>query len=403
MSDHDSLGDKPLGGDGLGATPPAPGSREGSPTAGETASASSGQPPSGRRVPVRQLGRRAAEGQSVAARDALVEAGTDPVAHVAVFSSEPADPDGQRRAERTASALFVLSALGTIGFCSVWFFTNVSGNNLRHLQLVDYALGISMAAIFIGLGAGFIVWAKHLMPHVKFVQSREQFYSEPEDELAAERVVLDGVAATGIARRSLLKRTLGLAMGLLPLPALFALRDVGPRPGTTLRQTAWRAGDRLVDMDSGRPIKLGDLPIGGFITVMPEGHTDPLANPLTPTVLIRLAPGQNHPLPGRSRWTAHNHIAYSKICTHAGCPVGLYEQQTHVMLCPCHQSTFLVTEGAKVIFGPAARNLPQLPIYVDSKGFFRARSAYLEPCGPSFWERGYVPTTGEVARKAVSS
>ena len=82
------------------------------------------------------------------------------------------------------------------------------------------------------------------------------------------------------------------------------------------------------------------------------------------------------------------HVAYSKICTHAGCPTSLFETQTAHLLCPCHQSTFKVDQGCKVIFGPAARALPQLPIAVDPNGYFFAQSDYLEPVGPSFWERG---------------
>jgi ubiquinol-cytochrome c reductase iron-sulfur subunit len=67
--------------------------------------------------------------------------------------------------------------------------------------------------------------------------------------------------------------------------------------------------------------------------------------------------------------------------------VALYEQQTHHLLCPCHQSTFDVTEHAKVIFGPAKRPLPQLPITVDAEGYLVAQRDFTEPIGPSFWER----------------
>jgi ubiquinol-cytochrome c reductase iron-sulfur subunit len=395
------LGREPLGGEGLGkgtGEGPGKGTGEGpGKAAGEASRRRPGgaeQPliPGARRAPVRRVGRRPTEPEAAKAAEALAQGGTDEVAHVAVFSAEPADPAAQDRAEKVIALLFLLSALGTIGFCSIWFFTHVSGSNLRHLLLINTTMGLAMAAMLGGLGAGFVVWAKHLMPHVKFVQSREELHSKPEDQLAAEQVVLDGVTGTGIGRRSLIKRTMALAFGLLPLPALFALRDLGPRPLDSLRRTAWKAGDRLVDMDSRRPVRLGDLPIGGFMTVMPEGFTSAVDEALSPTLLIRLGPGENRPLPGRQNWAPADHVAYSKICTHAGCPVGLYEQQTHVLLCPCHQSTFLATEGAKVIFGPAARNLPQLPIYIDSQGYFRARSAYLEPCGPSFWERGSVPT-----------
>jgi ubiquinol-cytochrome c reductase iron-sulfur subunit len=87
-------------------------------------------------------------------------------------------------------------------------------------------------------------------------------------------------------------------------------------------------------------------------------------------------------------WGHDGIVAYSKICTHVGCPVGLYEQQTHHLLCPCHQSTFDVTQDCKVIFGPAHRPLPQLKITVDSEGYLVADAPFREAVGPSFFERG---------------
>ena len=90
---------------------------------------------------------------------------------------------------------------------------------------------------------------------------------------------------------------------------------------------------------------------------------------------------------GREGWTVDGHIAYSSICTHLGCPVKLYEQQTHHLFCPCHQSTFDASRGSEVLFGPAARPLPQLAISVDEEGYFVAQGDFDEPIGPSYWER----------------
>ncbi|HVA60022.1 MAG TPA: Rieske 2Fe-2S domain-containing protein [Mycobacteriales bacterium] len=348
------------------------------------------QPPPVRRPgPLRRIGRRAEPAAPMPAPNRAAEAQTpDPLAHVTVYSRTDDDPIEAKRGERIVAALFLLSAIGSLGFCAIWFFTSVSGANLAHLRRVNFLMGAALGAALCGTGAAFIVWAKRLMPHVKYVQEREPMHSTPEDELAAEKVVLDGATSMGIARRPLVLRSAGLALGVLGLPAIVALRDMGPALKDTLRTTAWTAGDRMVDINTGRPIMLGDLEMGGYVTVMPEGSTDTNANALTPTLLIRLRPGENRPLPGRESWAAADHVAYSKICTHAGCPIGLYEEQTHHMLCPCHQSTFLATEGAKVIFGPAARSLPQLPIMLDAAGYFRAQSPFHEPCGPSFWERG---------------
>jgi ubiquinol-cytochrome c reductase iron-sulfur subunit len=134
---------------------------------------------------------------------------------------------------------------------------------------------------------------------------------------------------------------------------------------------------------------VGDLEIGGLSTVMPEGvGIDDKDAATSPTILIRLRPGENHPAKGREDWAPQGYVAYNKICTHAGCPIGLYEQQTHLLFCPCHQSTFDVVNHCRVVFGPAARSLPQLPIYIDSEGHFRAVSDFIDPVGPSFWERG---------------
>ena len=172
----------------------------------------------------------------------------------------------------------------------------------------------------------------------------------------------------------------------IPLPLVIMLRDLGPLPHDSLRKTGWKPGDRLVDLDTKLPVKLGDLDIGGIKTVMPEGFTTVDEFALAPTMLIRFGP--NEILSKREISKGYeNHVAYSKICTHAGCPISLYERDTHNLLCPCHQSTFDMARDAKVIFGPAARPLPQLAITVDDEGYFRALGEYSQPVGPSFWER----------------
>jgi ubiquinol-cytochrome c reductase iron-sulfur subunit len=125
-----------------------------------------------------------------------------------------------------------------------------------------------------------------------------------------------------------------------------------------------------------------------MITVIPEGYQDDYdALAKAATIIIKFRPGELQP-PTVMNWTVDGIVAYSKICTHVGCPVALYEQTTHHILCPCHQSTFDAPRGAQVIFGPAARPLPQLPITTNAAGFLVAQSDYTEPVGPSFWERG---------------
>ncbi len=167
------------------------------------------------------------------------------------------------------------------------------------------------------------------------------------------------------------------------------LRDMGPLPGTSLRHTAWKKGTRLVQAVTGEPVLSDDFATpGGILTVVPEGTLDDDEALAKATVLlVKLRPEQLKE-PTVMNWTVNGTVAYSKICTHLGCPAALYEQTTHHILCPCHQSTFDAARGAKVIFGPAARPLPQLPITTDSEGYLVAQSDFHEPVGPSFWERG---------------
>jgi ubiquinol-cytochrome c reductase iron-sulfur subunit len=149
---------------------------------------------------------------------------------------------------------------------------------------------------------------------------------------------------------------------------------------------------RLTRDPSGTPIKASDVTVGSAFHVIPEGLNE-AENKLEEkakavVLLMRLDPESLNPSEGREDWGYDGIVAYSKICTHVGCPVALYEQQTHHLLCPCHQSTFDLAQECKVIFGPAARPLPQLPIDVDDEGYLIARSDFQEPVGPSFWERG---------------
>ena len=176
------------------------------------------------------------------------------------------------------------------------------------------------------------------------------------------------------------------------------LRDMGPLPGTSLRHTVWSPGRRLLVYGTNTPITPADFSApGSMITIVPEGYEDdPDALVKAGVILIKFRPGeldipvrtQGSTLVGTMNWTVDNIVAYSKICTHIGCPVALYEQTTHHILCPCHQSTFDASTGATVIFGPAARPLPQLPMTVNTDGYLVAKSDFTQPVGPSFWERG---------------
>jgi ubiquinol-cytochrome c reductase iron-sulfur subunit len=243
--------------------------------------------------------------------------------------------------------------------------------------------------LFIGFGA--VHWAKTLMPDQEVIAHRHEMRSEEQDRQDLVATAKEGAAAAGLGRRPLIKRTLAAAAGLAGLPAVILLRDLGPLPGNSLNETNWATGTRLVTDPGDRPIKPSDLEVGGVAQVMPElaaGKKRKLEDIAKDAVLlIRIRPSEFQLDPERLSWTHEGIIAFSKICSHMGCAVALYEQTTKHLLCPCHQSTFDVTRAAKVIFGPAARPLPQLAITVDSEGYLVAKQPFSEAVGPSFWER----------------
>ncbi|MEY2597184.1 MAG: hypothetical protein RL182_267 [Actinomycetota bacterium] len=305
------------------------------------------------------------------------------------------DPKAEKRAERQVASLFVLSALSTILFIYSYFFIKkdvfafipLLGNmNIQQLLL---GLGLAGAFLFIGLGA--VAWARQLMPDTEVVAQRHEFRSADEDRKEFVETVKTQAAAAGIGRRPLIKRTLGAALGLVGLGPIIMLRDLGPLPEKELEKTSWKAGTRLVTDPGDRPIKASELEVGAVVQTLPEvDHPEHRSlNDIAkdPVLLIRLRPEDFNLDAERLSWTYEGIIAFSKICSHMGCAVALYEQSTHHLLCPCHQSTFDVTRAAKVIFGPAARPLPQLAITVDSEGYLIAKQPFTESVGPSYWER----------------
>ena len=305
------------------------------------------------------------------------------------------DPKAADRAERQVASMFLLSALGTVLLIfsfffipeDVFVFVPVLGNQNAH-QL-GLGLGMAISLFFIGMGA--IHWAKTLMPDEEVIIQRHEFRSPDEDRAEFVKAAKDGAAAAGLGRRSLIKRSLGLSLGLVGLSPLLLLRDLGPLPGDSLTKTSWKAGTRLVTDPGDRPIRPEDLEIGAVAQTQPEfpegkeRHLEDIAKDAV--LLIRLRPEEFNLDSERLSWTYEGIIAFSKICSHMGCAVALYEQTTKHLLCPCHQSTFDVTRAAKVIFGPAARPLPQLAITVDAEGYLVAQAPFTEPVGPSFWGR----------------
>ncbi|HEY3737289.1 MAG TPA: Rieske 2Fe-2S domain-containing protein [Jatrophihabitans sp.] len=320
----------------------------------------------------------------------------------------------EKRAERGVALAFLLSAAGGIFFIVAFiafpYHWHLPGTP-QNFRFYTPSLGIGAAVMLIFMGVGMVLWAKWLMPHEEVVQDRHDEPSAAEDLLIIDSTLKVGLEDTGLPRRSLILKSLGLAGGAIATVPLIAL--VGgmiKNPKDELHYTYWRRNKTLFPDTDGRVpmvyedwrrVSPGDLQPGGLATVFP-GVRNPgfdgkngVDSGSSPTLLIRLRPGQVvKARKGQANygWPAENpeYIAFSKICTHAGCPASLYEQQTTRLLCPCHQSQFEVLEDAKPVFGPATRSLPKLPLDViveNGVQYFVARNDYNEPIGPAYWDR----------------
>ncbi|MEX2011997.1 MAG: Rieske (2Fe-2S) protein, partial [Chloroflexota bacterium] len=223
-----------------------------------------------------------------------------------------------------------------------------------------------------------VVWGQQLMPSRIHVEKRGPVGGSPQRIEDLEQALVE---EAGFSRRTLLIRALAGTMAGLAAALAIPIFSLGPAPGRALFETAWRQGGRLA-VAGGEPLRPDDLPIGGVLTVFPNGDD---TDPNTATLLIRVEPGLLKLPAERAAWAPDGFVAYSKVCTHAGCPVGLYRSSEHTLICPCHQSEFDVLDGARPISGPAARALPQLPIRLQEDGTFVALGDFPEPVGPGFW------------------
>jgi ubiquinol-cytochrome c reductase iron-sulfur subunit len=320
------------------------------------------------------------------------------------------DPKLERRAERQIATLFALAGLLAILFCVAYFsFSPEPGphaDTLHGYGLSNLTLGLSLGLALLLMGIGAIHWAKKLMGDHEIIEMRHSAKSTEADREVALEAFYQGAAESGFGRRTLVRNTMLGSMALLGLPAVVLLRDLGPLPGNALDHTVWKKGVRVVNDVSGAPIKPEDVEIGQLINAEPslffqETNPDGSVTPAqyegtqlqvekvkAAVIVVRMQPEDITPYPSRKDWGVDGILCYSKICPHVGCPISLWEQQTHHLLCPCHQSTFDLANNGKVLFGPAARPLPQLHLGVDKQGYLIAMSDFDEPVGPSFWERG---------------
>jgi len=261
----------------------------------------------------------------------------------------------------------------------------------------NVALGLTFGLSIFLIGAGAIHWAKKLMPDQEVVQERHLHASSPEERAEAGEVFWQGADESGFGQRKIIRRSLILAMALFPIPMIVMLRDLGPKnldeTFQAMRHTLWEKGMPIVLDPTGRKVRPADIPLGGIVSAMPEdldevqeleGNLNARAK--AAIILVRMTPEEIQSQQGDG-WDYEGILAFSKICTHVGCPIALYQQRTHHLLCPCHQSTFDLSDSGNVVFGPAARSLPQLPIELDEEGFLVASSDFAQPVGPSYWER----------------
>jgi ubiquinol-cytochrome c reductase iron-sulfur subunit len=277
----------------------------------------------------------------------------------------------RRPAELGVAGCFLVATAGGVGFVAAYV---LDGST----QLLGTLLGVSFAA----LAVGFVLWAAKLLPSGTFVEQRPPM--EPPRS-AQDPFVEDlrrGEGQTpGIVRRTLILSGLALAAAaVVPLRSL--LMPGQRRPGVALAHTEWRSGMRMMTRE-GELIKEEDVAIGTSLSVFPEGM--PEADDASAT-LVRLDPRDlERPDATSARGSVDGLVCFSKLCTHAGCPVGLYEQTSKQLFCPCHQSVFDVVGGGRVLAGPAARPLPQLPIDIDAEGYVVAAGDFIGQVGPTYW------------------
>jgi ubiquinol-cytochrome c reductase iron-sulfur subunit len=323
-----------------------------------------------------------------------------------------------KRAERQISALFGLSAVCAVLFVVAYFAVGPD-ETVIGLGASTVALGATLGGALMLIGIGIIQWARKLMADHEIVEMRHPARSSDADREATLQALAQGGEESGIGRRPMVRNSLLGAVTVLLAPAVVLLRDLGPTPnqvaadddylGAGVEKTVWDRGVRVVRDVVVTPIRPADLEIGDLVNAQPEtifavdeegeplleGVPLQIAKSKGSVILTRMDPEDNTPGDGREDWDVDGILCYSKICTHVGCPISLNERKTQHLLCPCHQSTFDLANAAKVIFGPAARALPQLPLMVDDEGYLVAQSDFLEPVGASYWERDSDQSTSE--------
>lgn len=327
---------------------------------------------------------------------------TEPIQDPGLAEHQPrpqdVDPVQERRTERQISAMFLVATVLGFLFCVAYF---AVGDDQTFLgwSALNFSLGATLGGALLLIGVGIIQWAKKLMADHELVELRHPAQSSAEDREEVLGIVNAGLAESGVGRRPMIRNSLFGAIGMLALPSVVLLRDLGPLPHSQ-DETVWKKGMRVVNDVSGLPMKPEQLEVGQLVNAQPAAFFPAAGEEEAPihgsellaakgkaaVIVVRMRPEDIRASQGRANWGIDGILCYSKICTHVGCPISLWEQQTHHVLCPCHQSTFDLADNGKVIFGPAHRPLPQLPLGIDAEGYIIAMSDFPEIVAPSYPE-----------------
>lgn len=273
----------------------------------------------------------------------------------------------ERTRTRWISTILILSTAASLALIFVY----LTGGQA---QLEGGLLGLAVG----GIGVALILWAHGFLPSGDSVQEREPLQPSIQEEEATAEVAQRGIHL--LTRRSFILRSLLAALAALGTAMLLPIRSLAGQRGDELVETPFRSGVRLVD-ENGEPIRPEQIPVGGVLTAFPEGS--PTAADAI-TMLIGMGSAYE-PQTGREGWDVEGRVAYSKLCTHLGCPVGLYDADAKHLICPCHQSAFDMEDGAVPVGGPATRPLPQLPLALTDDGYLMAGGGFSAPTGPGFW------------------
>ena len=280
-----------------------------------------------------------------------------------------------RHAENVVILLFLLATIAGAAFIVVYALDRLS----HQTQWLGLAIGAAFALLAL---------ASTVIAH-RLVVTEEITEDYPEESPAAQDEIEQIVEESGsrFTRKRLVTVAGAGALGTLGAALLAPAASLGPLLHTReLYRAPWRRGRRLVG-DDGRALSADEIEEGTFYTAYPEGADRELVG--SPIVVVRLQPAE---IRDRRDWAPGGIVAFSKICTHAGCAIALYRKPTFAptqprpaLVCPCHYSTFDPAAGGAVLFGPAGRPLPQLPLEIDGAGHLRAAGTFSGPVGPSWW------------------